>query len=125
MLDGLVPVLGAQVTGLEHLGVNLTGRVHALLEAFDALVFGVVAALAVLAPVVEPGQHEGDEDRAHHHDERAERDRQERGEAQASRVMAGFFNDAEGLQAHRQEDSALQQEGCGLPVLLRETPVHG
>ena len=123
VVEGSFPVLGAQVAGLEHLGVHLAGGVHAFFEALDACRLGLVTALAVSASVVQPGEHDGDEESAHAHDERAEGNGEECGERQASRELAGLFDDAKGLQSHRQEDRALQDEGHGLPVLLGETPV--
>ena len=120
----ILPVLGAQVASLKHVGVNLARLVHALLEALDACDLGLVAALTVGTAVVQPGEHDGDEDGSHHHDERAEDDGEERGEGQAAGERGGLLDDAEGLQAHRQEDATLQDERHGLPVLLGETPVR-
>lgn len=121
--ERVLPVLGAQVAGLEHVSVDFTRLVHALFEAFDARSLSVVAALTTLVPVVQPGEHERDEHGADCHDERAEGDGEESREGQATGERGGLLDNAEGLQTHRQEDPALQDEGHGLPVLLGETPV--
>ena len=124
MVKRVFPAFGTQVARLKHVGVNLTRLVHALLEALDACDLGLVAALTVGTAVVQPGEHDGNEDGSHHHDERAEDDGEERGEGQAAGERGGLLDDAEGLQAHRQEDPTLQDERHGLPVLLGETPVR-
>ena len=123
VIECVYPVLRAQVTCFEHVGVDLAGLVHALLEALDARALNLVAALAVAAAMIQPGEHERNEDGANHHDERAEGDGEESCEGQATGELGGLLDDAEGLQAHRQENPALQNEGHGLPVLLGETPV--
>ena len=122
MIECVRPVLRAQVTCFEHVGVNLAGLVHALLEALDARALNLVAALAVAAAMIQPGEHERNEDGANHHDKRAEGDGEESCEGQATGERRGFLDDAEGLQAHRQE-IPLSKPGHGLPVLLGETPV--
>ena len=124
MVKRVLPVLGTQVAGLKHVGVDFARLVHAFLEARDSGVLNFVAALTVGTAVVQPGEHDGDEDGSHHHDERAEDDGEERGEGQAAGERGGLLDNAEGLQAHRQEDPALQDERHGLPVLLGETPVR-
>ena len=124
MVKRVLPVLGTQVAGLKHVGVDFARLVHAFLEARDSGVLNFVAALTVGTAVVQPGEHDGDEDGSHHHDERAEDDGEERGEGQAAGERGGLLDDAEGLQAHRQEDPALQDERHGLPVLLGKTPVR-
>ena len=123
VIECVHPVLRTQIAGFEHVGVNLAGLVHALLEALDARALNLVAALAVAAAMIQPGEHERNEDGANHHDERAEGDGEESCEGQATGELGGLLDDAEGLQAHRQENPALQNEGHGLPVLLGETPV--
>ena len=123
MIKCVRPVLRTQIAGFEHVSVDLAGLVHALLEALDACVLNLVAALAVAAAVIQPGEHERNEDGANHHDERAEGDGEESCEGQATGELGGLLDDAEGLQAHRQENPALQNKGHGLPVLLGETPV--
>ena len=118
------PAFGTQVARLKHVGVNLTRLVHALLKALDARGLGLVAPLTALVSMVQPGEHQRDEDGSNDHDERAEDDGEERGKGQAAGERGGLLDDAEGLQAHRQEDATLQDERHGLPVLLGETPVR-
>ena len=122
--ERVLPMLGAQVAGLEHVSVDFTRLVHALFEAFDARGLGLVAALTTLVPVVQPGEHNRDEHGANCHDEPTERDGEERGEGQSAGERGGLLDDAEGLQAHRQENPALQDERHGLPILLGESPVR-
>ena len=124
VVERIFPAFGTQVARLKHVGIDLTGSVHALFEALKVQSFGVVAALAMGAAVVQPGEHERDEHGSDDHDERAEGDREEGGEGQAAGERGGLLDNAEGLQAHRQEDPALQDERHGLPVLLGESPVR-
>ena len=124
MVKRVFPAFGTQVARLKHVGVDFTRLVHALLEALNARGLGLVAALTVGTAVVQPGEHDGDEDGSHDHDERAEDDGEERGEGQAAGERGGLLDDTEGLQAHRQENPALQDERHGLPILLGESPVR-
>ena len=122
-VERLFPAFGAQVASLEHVGIDFARLVHALLEALDARGLGLVTPLSALVPMVQPGEHERDEDGSNDHNERAEGDGKEGGEGQATGERGGLLDDPESLEAHRQEDSALQDKRHGLPVLLGETPV--
>ena len=96
MIECVRPVLRAQVTCFEHVGVNLAGLVHALFEARDSRILNFVAALTVGTAVVQPGEHDRDEDGSDDHDEGAEGDGEEGREGQATRERAGLLDDAEG-----------------------------
>ena len=124
MVKRVFPAFGTQVARLKHVGVNLTRLVHALLKALDARGLGLVAPLTALVSMVQPGEHQRDEDGSNDHDERAQGDGEEGGEGQAAGERGGLLDDPESLEAHRQEDPALQDERHGLPVLLGESPVH-
>ena len=124
MVKRVFPAFGTQVARLKHVGVNLTRLVHALLKALDARGLGLVAPLTALVSMVQPGEHQRDEDGSNDHDERAQGDGEEGGEGQAAGERGGLLDNAKGLQAHRQEDATLQDERHGLPVLLGETPVR-
>ena len=120
---GFDPLFFAEVSACQNLAVHGAGLRHSLLEGFEAPSLGLVAPLTVLAAVVEPSEHECDEECTDQHNETACNDSDHGGSYQSTAVSIGIFDNAESLKSHGQEDPAFQNQRHGRPVLLRKTPI--
>ena len=120
---GFDPLFFTEVSACQNLAVHGAGLCHSLLEGFEAPSLGLVAPLTVLAAVVEPSEHECDEECTDHHNEAARNDGNHGGSCQSAAISIGVFNDAKCLQPHCKENPTLKHESHGRPVLLRKTPI--
>ena len=110
---GFDPLFFAEVSACQNLAVHGAGLRHSLLEGFEAPSLGLVAPLTVLAAMVEPSEHEGNEECADQHNETACNDGDDGGSYQSTAVSIGVFDDAKSLKAHSQEDPTLKHESHG------------
>ena len=110
---GFDPLFFTEVSACQNLTVHGAGLRHSLLEGFEAPGLGLVAPLTVLAVIVEPSEHEGNEECTYQHHKTACNDGNHGGSYQSTAVSIGVFDDAKSLKAHSQKDPTLKHESHG------------